>query len=169
MKALTLTQPWASLVASGAKKIETRGWATSYRGPLAIHAAKTLNRETYPDGDHDFVALCNTEPFRSALVDAGWAHAVFDDLVPTPMALPRAAIVAVVVVDRCTEMTEKGIAELAHLHPREHAFGFYEPGRYAWVLRDLHTLPAPVECRGGQKLWDVPTDVAERINPQREE
>jgi hypothetical protein len=40
MKALTLTQPWATLVAIGAKTIETRSWPTSYRGPLAIHAAK---------------------------------------------------------------------------------------------------------------------------------
>lgn len=40
MKALTLWQPWASLIAIGAKTIETRGWSTSYRGPLAIHAAQ---------------------------------------------------------------------------------------------------------------------------------
>src|SRR3954451_22243677 len=42
--ALTLTQPWATLVAIGAKQIETRSWGTSYRGWLAIHAAKG-----YPD------------------------------------------------------------------------------------------------------------------------
>ncbi len=40
MKALTLTQPWASLVAVGAKRIETRSWETNYRGTIAIHAAK---------------------------------------------------------------------------------------------------------------------------------
>ena len=40
MKVLTLTQPWATLVAIGAKRIETRSWSTKYRGPLAIHAAK---------------------------------------------------------------------------------------------------------------------------------
>jgi activating signal cointegrator 1 len=40
MKAITLTQPWATLVAIGAKRIETRSWPTNYRGPLAIHAAK---------------------------------------------------------------------------------------------------------------------------------
>lgn len=40
MKALTLWQPWASLVALGIKTIETRSWSTQYRGPLAIHAAK---------------------------------------------------------------------------------------------------------------------------------
>ncbi len=40
MKAITIWQPWASLLACGAKQYETRSWATSYRGPIAIHAAK---------------------------------------------------------------------------------------------------------------------------------
>lgn len=40
MKALTLHQPWASLIAVGAKTIETRSWSTSHRGALAIHAGK---------------------------------------------------------------------------------------------------------------------------------
>jgi len=40
MKAISLWEPWATAIAIGAKKIETRSWATSYRGPLAIHAAK---------------------------------------------------------------------------------------------------------------------------------
>lgn len=40
MKALTIWQPWASLLACGVKKYETRSWATQYRGPIAIHAAK---------------------------------------------------------------------------------------------------------------------------------
>jgi activating signal cointegrator 1 len=39
MKALSFTQPWATLVAIGAKKIETRSWDTRYRGPLAIHSS----------------------------------------------------------------------------------------------------------------------------------
>lgn len=38
MKALTVRQPWASLIAAGVKTIETRSWSTRYRGPLAIHA-----------------------------------------------------------------------------------------------------------------------------------
>ncbi len=40
MKALSLHQPWASLIAEGVKTIETRSWATKYRGPLGIHASK---------------------------------------------------------------------------------------------------------------------------------
>lgn len=43
MKALTLRQPWASLIAQGKKTIETRTWYTHYRGPLLIAASK-------PDG-----------------------------------------------------------------------------------------------------------------------
>ena len=39
MKALSLRQPWASLIAEGRKTIETRTWRTRYRGPLAIHAS----------------------------------------------------------------------------------------------------------------------------------
>lgn len=39
MKAISLWQPWASLVALGVKTIETRSWSTKYRGPLTIHAA----------------------------------------------------------------------------------------------------------------------------------
>ena len=45
MRALTLTQPWAEAVASGLKVWETRSWQTSYRGPIAIHAAKGFPKE----------------------------------------------------------------------------------------------------------------------------
>jgi hypothetical protein len=40
MKAISLWQPWATAIALGHKTIETRGFYTHYRGPLAIHAAK---------------------------------------------------------------------------------------------------------------------------------
>jgi hypothetical protein len=38
MKAITILQPWASLIACNAKQIEIRSWATKYRGEIAIHA-----------------------------------------------------------------------------------------------------------------------------------
>jgi hypothetical protein len=41
MKALSIKQPWANLIASGEKTIETRTWKTSYRGPLLIVSSKT--------------------------------------------------------------------------------------------------------------------------------
>ena len=45
MKALSLTQPYASLIIDRRKKIETRSWGTQYRGELAIHAAKSIDRD----------------------------------------------------------------------------------------------------------------------------
>ncbi len=48
-RALTLWQPWASLIAIGAKTIETRSWSTAYRGPLLIHAgASTAGIDQLP-------------------------------------------------------------------------------------------------------------------------
>lgn len=38
MKALSVRQPWAELIARGEKTIEVRSWATEYRGPLLICA-----------------------------------------------------------------------------------------------------------------------------------
>lgn len=42
-KALSVRQPWANLIANGEKDIETRKWATSYRGELAIVSSKAPN------------------------------------------------------------------------------------------------------------------------------
>ena len=39
MKAISLKQPFAALVAAGVKQFETRKWRTNYRGPLLIHAS----------------------------------------------------------------------------------------------------------------------------------
>lgn len=45
MKAQTLWQPWASLVAEGLKRVETRCWATKYRGPLAHFSERFLRHK----------------------------------------------------------------------------------------------------------------------------
>jgi hypothetical protein len=41
VKALSIKQPWANLIASGEKTIETRTWATEYRGELLLVSSKT--------------------------------------------------------------------------------------------------------------------------------
>ena len=40
MKALSIRQPWANMISSGKKTIETRKWYTSYRGQLLIVSSK---------------------------------------------------------------------------------------------------------------------------------
>jgi hypothetical protein len=49
VKAITIRQPWAWLIAMGAKPVENRAWWTSYRGPLLIHAAKGCTQEEWND------------------------------------------------------------------------------------------------------------------------
>ena len=41
MKALSIKQPWANMIASGEKTIETRTWSTDYRGDLLVVSSKT--------------------------------------------------------------------------------------------------------------------------------
>ena len=62
MKALTICQPYAHLIAIGEKVVENRTWPTRYRGPLLIHAGKSrawLDEESvdWPDGDLAFGAV----------------------------------------------------------------------------------------------------------------
>jgi len=54
MKALSIRQPWASLIVAGIKNVENRSWMTQYRGALLIHAGKTVTREDIQAGQ----ALC---------------------------------------------------------------------------------------------------------------
>lgn len=44
MKALSIKQPWATLIANGIKTLEVRSWKVNYRGPLVIVSSKQPNR-----------------------------------------------------------------------------------------------------------------------------
>ena len=57
-KAISLKQPWANLVVQGKKTIETRKWATTYRGDLVICSSK--NPKIEPAG----YALCVAELYH---------------------------------------------------------------------------------------------------------
>lgn len=45
MKALSIKEPWASLIVNGYKEYEFRSWKMSYRGKVLIHASKTIEKE----------------------------------------------------------------------------------------------------------------------------
>lgn len=50
MRALSIRQPWASMIVAGIKNIENRSWGTMYTGELVIHASKTCTREDMEAG-----------------------------------------------------------------------------------------------------------------------
>jgi hypothetical protein len=54
-RALSIQQPWASLIVNGYKRIENRSWSTKFRGPFLIHAGKTVDKQALRDvllGNH---------------------------------------------------------------------------------------------------------------------
>ncbi len=156
MKGLTLTQPWATLVAIGAKRIETRSWATSYRGLLAIHAAKGF------PGDAQW--LCLTEPFNTVLTAAGFPEAESQ--------IPRGAIVAMAQLADCVRISfpeEEACRAIARQYAagqHEKAFGDFTWGRYMWLLRDVEPLREPVPCRGYQGLWPIEGELLRQVEQQ---
>lgn len=133
MKAITLHQPWASLVALGAKTYETRSWATKYRGPLAIHAGKAMSR--------DARELCYDQPYFDVLHDAGY----------DPFNLPLGAVVAVCELVICLPTTYS-LRESVSEYNR--AFGNWGPGRYAWQLTNIRRFNPAISARGTQNLWN---------------
>jgi activating signal cointegrator 1 len=139
MKALTVMQPWATLVALGAKRIETRSWSTSYRGPLAIHASSRISREA--------AVICREPPFREALAAGGYDEE--SGSVINPFGLPLGAVIAVATLVDVQRITR----EHAPAEP-ERSFGDYAPGRFAWLLDHVRRLPEPVAAKGALGLWE---------------
>lgn len=133
MKALSLWEPWASLMALEAKKVETRSWYTSHRGPLLICAAK---RKVDADGLSAMIAAKNLGGFT---VIPAYGMAV--------------CIVNVIRCDRIAAFNPDCL---------EHYLGDYTPGRFAWVTDGLRKI-RPFPVRGAQGLFDVDDALIEYV------
>ena len=155
MKALTLTEPWATLVAIGAKRIETRSWGTDYRGPIAIHAAKGIT-----GADVKFAFL---DPVCRGALIAGGVRFPEGARIPTLNTVfrgSRGMVIATAELVHCVRIREghgptpQSLTEKWGCHPDEMQFGDYTPGRFAWMLRDVVALPKPIPATGALGLWD---------------
>lgn len=157
MKGLSLTQPWATLVAIGAKRIETRSWHTSqYEGRprIAIHASKG-----YPADCRDLV---RREPFKTTLEGQD---------------LPLGAIVAVADLVGCGT-TEAQLAAWQAVNGRdlgtimrtgmEYNFGDYSAGRWCFYLDNVQQLRQPVMAKGALGFWTLPLHVETMVQVQLE-
>jgi hypothetical protein len=140
--AITISQPFASLIASGEKWVENRHWATPYRGPLAIHAGRGtqyLSRNQlrrYTTG----AIVAVVELGTVVLVD--YARECL-----TQRRCPHSWV-----VDRFT------IEDLERFVAHEHT-----EGPYGWVLSLVEALAEPIPCRGAQRLWEVPSAIAAKL------
>ncbi len=176
-RALTLHQPWASLIAVGAKSIETRSWRTKYRGPLVIHAGKTPPPERcdneWPNAlwvACEEAGLCDREG-----VAAGW----FSD--PPLGAMVASCVLAdcVPIIDRfdpppehgCyVEASERGL-RLMGGDPvlvdiiAQDPFGDFTPGRFAWLLEDVKPTSERCPACWGDGLGGSPYAVGDDFAP----
>ncbi len=137
MKCLSVCQPWATLLALGAKRYETRSWATSYRGPIAIHASKTFKEAAR--------RLCEEDPFRTFLHRAGYRRTTD---------LPLGAVIGTAELIGCVATVDVRDADAHELR-----FGDFRPGRWAWALANAARLDQPVPFGGRLGVFEVPDDL----------
>jgi activating signal cointegrator 1 len=161
MKAISLYQPWATLVAIGKKTYETRSWSTFYRGPIAIHASARWDRE--------LAATCRTQPFMSVLFNAGYRvqdgwlgfKGTVDDY-----GLPLGCIVGVARLAVCRPMSDdSGFIHkwVTCLDDTERCFGDYSAGRFGFRLDDARRLAKPIPLKGRMKIWELDAEVAGEV------
>lgn len=150
MRALTLTQPWAGLVASGIKLVENRprkllAQPTGIR--FAIHASREID-------DSVFARIYEIAPeLHHKLADtrekARWHQ----------LARITSCAIALATIDRHVigDIDASGL-------PLDQRRWYFGPVGY--VLRDVVALAEPVPCRGMLGFWTLPDDVAANVRRQ---
>lgn len=154
IRALSLWQPWASLMAIGAKQLETRSWPAARAGLrpgelVAIHAAK-----------------------RPMPYELRWEmHAPCKDVGLDLDHVPYGSVVSIHRFEEClpTTVYRDGVPWCAEwldtLSEQELDFGDYGQDRYAWRMPLVYRLPQAPPVRGAQGAWwwDVPPDLAAEL------
>ncbi len=129
MKALTIHEPFATLIMEGKKRVENRGWFTGSTGDLIIHAGSS-NRFL-----NEWDSL---------------------NLGPLPENIQQRMVLGIVKVIGCVQFTgEQG--QLMNVEPEHewlnsHPYAF---GPFCWILDEVRVLERPFRWRGQQKLWDA--------------
>lgn len=155
MRAISLWQPWASAIALGAKRIETRDWPTHVRGQIAIHAAKRKVQ-------HEWIEHGCSYNWCAALDHAMGAEVRLEDK------LPFGAIVAVCELVDCKPTGAFTLQEVEDRRTRrfgsiytwtERQMGNFALGRYGWVLANVRALATPIPFKAKQGFFEVPDEL----------
>lgn len=135
-RALSLHQPWASLVVAGVKRVETRSWSTQFRGPLIVHASKAYSTRLERAANR----------IERVLEMTGRLDEVGPDGLDLEK-MPRGAFLGVVRLVTVAPTPNYSPSAL------ERNLGDFSPGRFAWVFEDARALDEPVDGRGLPGLW----------------
>jgi activating signal cointegrator 1 len=139
MKAVSIQQPWATLVVHGAKRYETRTWRSPYAGLLAVHASRKLT----PRG----LELCHRPGIRQRLLDFG---------IKGPDDLSRGVVLGTVQLRRCLRSEE---VDVDAIDEWEQELGDFALGRWVWLLSEATCWEQPMPCRGWPGLFTLPEEV----------
>lgn len=160
MKAISLWQPWASAIALGVKKIETRSWKTRELGEIAICSAQKRTPEL-------------AEIFKELLEAHAAARRAFEDLVGldnlgafgrVPFdSLPFGKVVAVADLNMVGDVE---FFDLDKVSEQEKAFGDYSAARCLWFFKSVKRLATPVPVIGRQQMFNLPADVEVAVRAQ---
>ena len=129
MKVLSLTEPYATLIKTGVKKIETRSWKTNYRGKLYIHASSTKMPKRYKE-NYELISLVDLDNLNYGNI-----------------------ICSCDLVD-CVEMTDEFINDIKKNRKNEYITGIYSNGRYAWIFKNIKILDNPIKAKGHLGIWN---------------
>jgi len=179
MKALTLRQPWASLVSLGVKTIETRSWeppASAIGRPLAIHAGARKPRRIWvplnedPPAVVDLIAMGRYYDIEENINEPGefsyhWAGPLgavvatctLVDVVPTSD-LRWTGLWAGWAWQGLGGSCVRHVPCLSDRGPvvvnqDERPYGDFTTDRYAWLLDDIKHVD-PIPAKGKQGLWE---------------
>jgi hypothetical protein len=178
MKAISLWQPWASLIACGAKPYETRNWAPPrdlIGATIAIHAAKKIDQQAAQMATDLMYGQMDNHGGLAEKLEASWGgdHAC-DELMGTfaNTIMPIGCIVCTARLDAAFQLGDRaeGTAVEARKVVRRLTsrqmpdcftvrlddFGDYSPGRWAWLFRDVKPLIPPPPAIGRQGFFDLP-------------
>ncbi|MED1205551.1 ASCH domain-containing protein [Heyndrickxia acidicola] len=138
MKVLSMIQPWASLFVLREAKFETRSWRTNYRGPLAIHTSKKIDK-----------AVCDHVAIQALLGKHGYTK----DNLPTGM------IIAVCQLEKCLKVIENNktwavLEDGQIVSGNDYFLGDFEVGGYAWQVKEMQLLDKLIPAKGKLGLWE---------------
>lgn len=145
MKALTIYQPWASLIMAGAKPVEWRGWACPrwiVGQRIAIHASA---RAAKPDELADILARIDCA--ETSLI-AEIARPLLDK--NHTRNWPLSSVLGTAIIGRPIPAID---------WVRAHSPGFLDSDRvdhskFAWPLTEIERFEPPIPARGAQGFWN---------------
>lgn len=154
MRAISLWEPWASLIRTGAKTWETRSWETKYRGRLLICASKAGISKL------ELISYLSMWPFQGGLAPLigkplDLAAKTWPGIKMEHLNFGKAvAIVEILDCKPTGKMTQDEIGT-------DRPFGNFETGRYGWKLNLLRKDFIPFPVKGSQGFFDVDDAVIE--------